>query len=275
MKQYALIPRLLEAPVALSRNRQAIVQQLLATQADDMMIFGPASQDERWGAEAITSNVSGVAIIAIKGILLPGASDGWWWGGATFYDDITAAIDMAVADETVRAIVLHINSPGGTVAGCFDTADRIHAAQTHKPVVAIVDEMACSAAYALACSAQSIVLPRTGEVGSIGVVWLHADITAMLADTGIKVTTFQTGEHKTDGYPTTPLTEQATTLIQADIDSLGQLFFDTVARNRGLTPDAVKAMQAAVFRGESAVKAGLADAVMPRDAAFLDLLAHL
>ncbi|MFT9016421.1 MAG: S49 family peptidase [Acetobacter sp.] len=275
MKQYALISRLLDAPVALSRNRQAIVQRLLAAQADDMMIFGPATQDERWGAEAITSNVSGVAVITISGILLPGSSDGWWWQTATFYDDITAAIEMAVADETVRAIVLHINSPGGTVAGCFDTADRIRAAHAQKPVVAIVDEMACSAAYALACSAQSIVLPRTGEVGSIGVVWLHADITGMLADAGIKVTTFQTGEHKTDGYPTTPLTEQATTLIQADIDSLGQLFFDTVARNRGLTPDAVKGMQAAVFRGEGAVEAGLADAVMPRDDAFRDLLAHL
>lgn len=275
MKQFSLTSHLMDAPVALKKNRLEMVRALLADRADDMMVFGPASQEERWGAEAITTNVSGVAIIAIKGILLPGSGDGWWWGGVTFYDDISAAIDLAAADETIRAIVLHINSPGGTVAGCFDTADRIYDARSKKPVVAIVDEMACSAAYALACAAQTIVLPRTGEVGSIGVVWLHADITQALTESGIKVTTFQTGEHKTDGYPTTPLTEEASKLIQTDIDALGKLFFYTVARNRGIAADAVQAMEATVFRGDKAVEAGLADAVMSRDAAFTDLLAHL
>nr|WP_025826142.1 S49 family peptidase [Acetobacter persici] len=141
--------------------------------------------------------------------------------------------------------------------------------------MAIVDEMACSAGYALASAAETITLPRTGEVGSIGVVSMHVDITGALEQDGIKVTTFQFGDRKTDGYPTTPLSDEAIKSQQADTDSLGALFVSTVARNRGLKPEAITDMQAAVYRGQLGVEAGLADAVMSRTDAFTDLLKNL
>ncbi|ANA14175.1 S49 family peptidase [Acetobacter oryzifermentans] len=275
MKQYAHTQALIGAPIALSSRKLDIVRGLLASGADDKMLFGPVDDNARYAAQSITENVSGIAVIAINGILLPGSSNGCWWLNATFYDDISNAINLATQDETVRGIVLHVNSPGGAVAGCFDTGDRIYAARESKPVIAIVDEQACSAAYALACSAEKIVLPRTGEVGSIGVVYLHADITKFLDETGIKVTTFQTGARKTDTYPTTPMSEDARKIIQNDIESMGKLFFETVARNRGLSAQDVQDMEAGLFYGQAAVSAGLADAVMSRDSAFLDFLAHL
>ena len=109
----------------------------------------------------------------------------------------------------------------------------------------------------------------------IGVVGMHVDITGMLDQAGIKVSTFQFGDQKTDSYPTTPITDAAAARFQADIDEMGELFVATVARNRGLSPDAVRATQAATFLGQHGVAAGLADAVMSADDAMMDVIASL
>lgn len=274
IRSMALTRRLLNRPLALSAQHAGILSSMLLKGGDDTMLFGPPDEWEQFAAQQITTRVDGVAIIKISGVLLPG-SGGYWWGGATFYDDISTAFDLAVNDGGVKAIVLHIDSPGGTVAGCFDVAEQIYQGRSKKPVVAIVDEMACSAGYALASAADTITLPRTGEVGSIGVVSMHVDITGALDQDGIKVTTFQFGDRKTDGYPTTPLSDEAAQLWQSDTDRLGDLFVSTVARNRGLEPDVIRDMQAAVYRGQLGVDAGLADAVMSRADAFTDLLKNL
>ncbi|MFE8872773.1 S49 family peptidase [Acetobacter persici] len=274
-RSMALTRQLLNRPLALSSDHAHILGGMLRNNGDDYMLFGPPSDLEQFIAQQMTTRVDNVAIIKISGILLPGGSGCWWWPGATFYDDIGMAFDVALQDESIKAIVLHIDSPGGTVAGCFDAAELIYQARSQKPIVAIVDEMACSAGYALASAAETITLPRTGEVGSIGVVSMHVDITGALEQDGIKVTTFQFGARKTDGYPTTPLSEEAIKAQQADTDRLGALFVSTVARNRGLKPEAITEMQAAVYRGQLGVEAGLADAVMSRTDAFTDLLKNL
>ncbi|KXV77205.1 serine peptidase [Acetobacter malorum] len=276
-RSMALTRQLLNRPLALSSHHADILSSMLLKGGDDVMLFGPPSDLEQFIVQQMTTRVDGVAIIKISGVLFPGSSNGfgWWWGGATFYDDISTAFDIALRDESIKAIVLHIDSPGGTVAGCFDTAEQIYQARSQKPIVAIVDEMACSAGYALASAADTITLPRTGEVGSIGVVSMHVDITGALEQDGIKVTTFQFGARKTDGYPTTPLSDEAVKSMQADTDQLGELFVSTVARNRGLKPEAITEMQAAVYRGQLGVDAGLADAVMSRTDAFTDLIKNL
>ncbi|KAA8387047.1 S49 family peptidase [Acetobacter tropicalis] len=276
-RSMALTRQLLNRPLALSARHADILSSMLLKGGDDVMLFGPANDLEQFIAQQMMTRVDNVAIIKISGVLLPGSSNGfgWWYAGATFYDDIGTAFDLAIKDEGVKAIVLHIDSPGGTVAGCFDTAEQIYLARSQKPIVAIVDEMACSSGYALASAAETITLPRTGEVGSIGVVSMHVDITGALEQDGIKVTTFQFGDRKTDGYPTTPLSDEAIKSQQADTDRLGDLFVSTVARNRGLKPEAIRDMQAAVYRGQLGVEAGLADAVMSRTDAFTDLLKNL
>ncbi|OUJ03194.1 serine peptidase [Acetobacter cibinongensis] len=271
----ALTRQIINRPLALSSSHAVLIRSMLLNAGDDAMLFGPPTEWQHFIAEQMLERVDDVAIIKVSGVLLPGSCDGWMWGGATFYDDIGTAFDLAVNDASIKCIVLHIDSPGGTVAGCFDLADRIYQARSVKPLVSIVDEMACSAAYALASATETITVPRTGEVGSIGVVKIHMDITGALESDGIKVTTFQFGDRKTDSYPTTPLSDEARGAIQADIDQLGELFVATVARNRGLKPDVVKAMQAQTYLGQSCVDAGLADAVMSRSDAFTDLLKNL
>lgn len=274
-RSMALTRQIINRPLALSSRQAVLIRAMLLNSGDDAMLFGPPTEWQQFVAEQMIERVDDVAIIKVSGVLLPGSCDGWMWGGATFYDDIGTAFDIAVNDASIKCIVLHIDSPGGTVAGCFDLADRIYQARSVKPLVSIVDEMACSAAYALASATQTITVPRTGYAGSIGVVTIHMDITAALESDGIKATTFQFGDRKTDLYPTTPLSEEARDAIQADIDQLGKLFVATVARNRGLKPDDVKAMQAQTYLGQSCVDAGLADAVMSRADAFTDLLKNL
>ena len=120
--------------------------------------------------------VDGIAVIEIAGTLV---HRGAWIGqssGMTSYEGIAAQLQAALADPGVRGIALDIDSFGGEVAGAFDLADRIRAARAQKPVHAFIAEHALSAGYVLASQADHIILPRTGAVGSIGVVALHTDM---------------------------------------------------------------------------------------------------
>ncbi len=215
--------------------------------------------------------VGGVAVLPIAGALVHGSGFGFGWG-ETQYGVIRTAFAAALEDAEVAAIALDVDSPGGEVSGCFDLVDTIYAARGVKPIHAICDEMACSAAYALASAADRVLVPRTGLVGSIGVIAFHADVTRALDAAGVKVTTLQFGARKADGAPTTPLTGAAQKRMQADVDAMGELFVATVARNRGLRARTVRDTEAGTFLGRDAVRAGLADAVMAPDDAFLALM---
>jgi ClpP class serine protease len=100
---------------------------------------------------------------------------------------------------------------------------------------------------------------------------MHVDITAALEKFGIKVTTIQFGDRKSDSYPTTPLSDTARERFQSDVDLMGEMFVDLVARNRGMAASKVRATQAGCFLGAAGVTAGLADDVLSPDEAFVSL----
>jgi len=214
--------------------------------------------------------VQGMAIVPVRGILVHETA--WWGWGETSYSSIARSIMTALQDNDVKTVALHINSPGGEVSGCFDLADVLYDLRGEKPIVAVVDEMAFSAAYALACCADEIYLPRTGGVGSVGVITMHLDITKMLEKSGILVTTVQYGDQKSDTYPTTPLSDDARARLQADVDLMGEMFVNLVARGRGIRASEVRDTQAGCFLGDEAVNVGFADAVMSVEQAFLDII---
>jgi len=205
--------------------------------------------------------VDGIAVIEIAGTLV---HRGAWIGqssGLTSYEGIAAQLQAAVADPGVRGIALDIDSFGGEVAGAFDLADRIRAARAQKPVHAFVAEHALSAGYVLASQADRIILPRTGAVGSIGVVALHTDMSGALDQKGIAVTLIHAGAHKLDANPYQPLPEAVHDQMQRELEVVRFLFAETVAAGRGdrLNHTAAIATEAAVFRGADAIAAGLAD----------------
>ncbi len=234
-----------------------------------ILINGLAAQQRRDGQMPFTM-ADGIAVIEVSGVLVHRGS---WIGqssGQTSYEGIAAQVAAAVADPAVRGIALEIDSFGGEVAGVFDLADAVRAAQAAKPVWAFVAEHALSAGYALASQAGRIILPRTGSVGSIGVVVMHADFSGRLSDDGVTVTLIHSGAHKVDGNPYEPLPDPVRARIQAEIDGLRTLFAETVAAGRGRRLDAAAALatEAECYRGADAVAAGLADEVSDPASAF-------
>lgn len=234
-----------------------------------ILTTGLADQYQRDGQTPFAM-VDSVAVIEVSGVLV---HRGAWIGqssGQTSYEGIAAQLGAAASDPAVRGIALEIDSFGGEVAGVFDLADAIRKARTAKPVWAFVAEHAFSAGYALASQANRIILPRTGAVGSIGVVVMHADLTGQLSDAGVTVTLIHSGAHKVDGNPYAPLPDPVRARIQAEIDSIRTLFAQTVAAGRGrrLTADAALATEAECYRGTDAVAVGLADEVCDPASAF-------
>ena len=205
----------------------------------------------------------GIAIIPVTGTLVNRSSYLAAASGLTSYGEIGDAIEAAANDPLVRGIVLDIDSPGGEVGGLFDLVERIGAIreQTGKPIHALANEAALSAAYAIACAADSIAITQTAEIGSIGVVAIHVDESAADARAGLAWSFVHAGERKVDGNSHEPLSNRARADIQADVDALYERFVSLVARNRRLSTEAVRATEAGVYRGALAVKAGLADQI--------------
>lgn len=255
-------PRILGRRVELA-DGEDMLDGIAHLPARTSILAGGLTERLRQHGDAPYPVVDGIAVIEIAGVLI---HRGGWIGqssGQTSYEGIAAQIEAAASDPAVRGLALEIDSFGGEVAGVFDLADRIRAIRGSKPVWAFVAEHAFSAGYALASQADRILLPRTGALGSIGVVVLHADLSSQLDQDGVRVTLIHSGRHKVDGNPYQPLPEGVQDDIQREIDVLRFLFAETVAAGRSgqLSQEAALATEAATFRGTEAVAAGLADEV--------------
>lgn len=225
------------------------------------------------GNQRIPQLQEGVAVIPVHGVLTYRGDDifSWLFGG-TAYDEIRAQFRSALSDPAVKAIIFDIDSPGGEAAGVFDLVDEIYQARGIKPIYAAANEAAYSAAYAIASAADTIYVPRTGRLGSIGVIAMHVDQSKWDENIGVRYTPIFAGARKNDFTPHEPLSAEAKAAGQAMVDEVYGLFVRTVARNRGMTPGEVRSTEAALYQGENAVDAGLADAVMSWDRAVADIV---
>ena len=172
-------------------------------------------------------------------------------------------MDMALDNGNVKAILLRIDSPGGTVDGCKELADFLATAGQAKPVYAYVDGQATSAAYWIASTAKHIAAPETATVGSIGIRTLHADWSAWNEKAGIKYTHITAGDYKAAGNEDSPLDEGSLGYIRSQLQAIWDIFTRDVALNRGIGQQSVKNQQAKVFLADEAKGLGLVDAVVP------------
>ncbi|MEP2533559.1 S49 family peptidase [Shimia sp.] len=202
----------------------------------------------------------GVLTVPVQGVLM-GRFTYAFGGWLTGYDYVLRAVQRGVEDSNVVEIVLDVNSPGGYVPGCFECADGLYALRGEKPIRAFVDSVAASAAYAVASSADSINVVRTGLVGSIGVLAAHTEVSKSLENRGVTVSLIHAGDEKVHAHPAIPLSKKARKRMQARVDNSYGIFVATVARNRDLDEGAVRGTEAAVFLSHEAVENGLADAV--------------
>jgi signal peptide peptidase SppA len=278
-----LSQRVFNVPIALHPAKAEVIIAALADRLGVARLFdyegrpmalAPALSEEREPVRGYEM-VAGVAVIPVVGTLVAKLGTLRPYSGMTGYDGIRTNITTALHDGLVEAIVLDIDSPGGECAGLFDLVDLIAEARNQKPVRAILSEEAYSAAYAIASATDRISIPRTGGAGSVGVICMHVDWSRALDGAGATVTLIRYGDRKAEGNEYEPLSDAAHAAIQANVDTMGELFVRTVATNRNLTLAAVRVTQAATFMGQEAVTAGLADAVEAPDAAFQALLNDL
>lgn len=283
--------RIFGVPLAIHAMKGKVIAQALASRfnIDSIEFDGGApvvirplafdqedEQDfEREAPEVGYDVVQGVAVVPVSGTLVHKSSSLRPFSGMLGYNAIRHNYLTALEDDSIRAIVMACDSPGGEVSGCFDLVDLIYETRGRKPVWAILDDMAYSACYAIASACDAVTVPRTGGTGSVGVICMHAEYSKAIKGAGIEVTIFQYGDRKADGNEFNPLSKEARARLQGDVDTMGDLFVETVARNRGMAVAKVKATQATTYMGASGVDVGFADAVMAPDEAFRTLLAEL
>ena len=220
---------------------------------------GDRAEDAPWNSYKVDN---GVALIPVMGALIPRGAFAGPLYGVTSYEGLRSELKRAVEDPGVQSIALMIDSPGGYVSGVDATAAAIKTAGESKPVTAYVQGMACSAAYWLASACKEIVASPLAELGSIGVVQAHIDMSKMLDDFGIKVTLLHAGAHKVDGNPYEPLSERVKTEMTQRLEDLRMAFAEGVASGRpSLTVAAVLATEADTYFGDEVVKRGLADRI--------------
>lgn len=208
--------------------------------------------------------IDGVAVLPVSGSLVHKYGYLRPASGMTGYDGIMLRAQDALSDPQVKGILLDNHTPGGEVSGCFDTTEslRAQAEAAGKPIWSLCYDMNCSAGMALASAASRRLITQTGYAGSVGVVMAHASYEDHLEQEGIKVTLIHSGAHKTDGNPYEDLPTEVLERFQSDTDTLRQQFAALVARNLGMTTEAVLATEAAIYRGQAAIDVGFADALV-------------
>jgi signal peptide peptidase SppA len=204
----------------------------------------------------------GVGVLGVYGALL----QRWAFDMATCesfasYEVLRYQLDQMQADPDVQAILLEFDSPGGEVAGNFELAGHMQRARGGKPMWAIANEGAYSAAYSLAASTDRIVVPQAGSVGSIGVVMVHVDQSKRDERMGLAYTFIYAGQRKVDFNSHAPLSDKAKALATAEVVRLYDMFVGHVATARALDVQAVRDTEAGVFAANDAKALGLVDAV--------------
>ncbi len=212
------------------------------------------SQSARGGA---------IARIEVYGVIEQ-RSDFWsdMFGGVGL-DRVRAEFHAALVDPDVKGILLDIDSPGGVVAGTPELAREIRAARGQKPILAVANTVAASAAYYLGAQADEFSVTPSGQVGSIGVVYLHTDLTGMAEKQGVSFRLFRSQPRKADANPYESLSEEAAADIQSKVDSYDAMFVADVAAGRGVSEDRVRSGygQGRMFLATEALAAGLVDRV--------------
>ncbi len=185
--------------------------------------------------------------------------------GGTSSELITKQLRAMLNDDSVKAIILDINSPGGVARSIEEVGNEIYEARGIKPIVAQINTCAASAAYWIAAQAEEIIVSPSGQGGSIGVYTIHEDISEMLAKEGIKETLIYSGEFKVLGNSFEPLSEEAKTEMQRRVDELAASFVRNVARGRGVTLKQVSESfgQGLMFSASEMLDRGMADSIAP------------
>ena len=277
-----LLPKVCQAvfnePWALKPETYATICGLVRTRANG----GKLTEEEiesRIGAAHTRRGAArngAVAVLPLYGVIGQRMNLMMNMSGGTSTELFGKAFHEAVADPAIGAVVIAIDSPGGSVFGVAELWQTIMDARGGKPIVAVADSVAASAAYWIASAADEIVVTPGGEVGSIGVLAAHEDLSGAQEREGIKTTLVSAGKKKVLGNPFEPLSDEAKEGIQEKVDAYYSMFTNAVARGRGVGASEVRngfGEGGTVLAGE-AVKLGMADRIGTLDSTVQRLLGN-
>lgn len=220
-------------------------------------------------------NISGkVVTIPLHGFISHKATIWSALGFETSSETFGMWMDSLVNNGDVGAIVIDVDSPGGTALGLSGVSDKIFNLRGKKPIIAVVNDLMASAAYFIGSAADEIVSDPDALTGSIGTISVHMDFSQFLENAGIKPTIITSGKFKGEGNPFEPLTDEAKEDMQRMVDDFGASFVEAVARNRGTTVADVKQNfgQGRVFRATKAKSIGMIDRIATMENVIRDLL---
>lgn len=264
----------LATPWALQPERLSAYAAVLARRYAGRMQAGGMDEDDHGAplkpvaaAPTRTGGRTGaVAVIPVVGAIMQRANAmREMCDGGTSTQNISKALREALADETVGSIVLDIDSPGGSVYGIAELAAEIRGAG--KPVLAVANSLAASAAYWLGCAAREFYCTPGGEVGSIGVWMAHEDWSRALEEAGVRTTLISAGKYKVEGNPYGPLEADAREFMQSRTDDYYAAFTRDVAKGRSVTVEQVRTGmgQGRVLGASQAKTENMIDGVMTFD----------
>ncbi len=265
MKYENIVRTISETPWAIMPGKLAQIVEVVNLRASGVEL----SEEEiaaRIGArhdERHVPQAGAVAVLPLIGVISQRMNMFMETSGGTSTELFGAAFRQMVADPSVGTIVIDVDSPGGSVSGVPELAQEIFKARGSKPIIAVANSLAASAAYWIATAADELVVTPSSLVGSIGVLSVHEDWSKMLEMKGVDHTIIQAGRFKSEGNPFEPLSDEARADIQKKVDTYYDMFVTGVAHHRGATKTTVLADfgQGRVFNAEEAVALGMADRI--------------
>ena len=244
MKRHLLIAEFLSTPWALMPERihaaAGVLHRWAAGKSPEANVLERIAADREARDSRREANgraVTGsIAVLPLYGLLTQRGNmmDDISGPGSTSTQLFAQAFREAVAEDTVGAILIDIDSPGGSVYGTYELAAEILQARNSKPVCAIANSLAASAAYWIGSAASELYVTPGGEVGSIGVYQIHTDNSRMLDQEGVTPTLISAGKYKTEGNPFQPLDEEALSFMQSRVDDYYDAFVRGVAKARNV-----------------------------------------
>lgn len=266
-----LIRAILARPWAIDRDSiaWAAIMEVLALRAASQVLsldeiearLAAAQNGPRAGSNGRPRG--NVALIPVYGVISPRTSMFARASGGTSAEAIGAAFGQAMADPAVDGIVFDVDSPGGVVEGIAELAAEIRGARGVKPIAAVANHTAASAAYWPFAGVDEFVATPSALVGSIGIFTAHDDLTEAMAKVGVKRTVISAGKYKAEGVLGTSLSEDALVAVQGMVDHFyGQMTSD-IAKGRGVPVDSVRSGfgEGRIVTADKAVALGMVDRI--------------
>lgn len=264
MKYGHILSALAEHPWAITHQKFAEIVELLEFRANGGILSDEQIQARIGGGQKPQTDVRGsVAVVPLHGAIYPRANMMTEISGGVSLDVLTGQMAQLMADPSVGSIVLDVDSPGGSVVGVQEFAEKLRAWRRQKPITAVANHLMASAAAWIGMNASEVVASKSAGVGSVGVYMTHVDRSKAYEQAGVKVRILSAGKHKAEGHDHEPLSAEAEAHLMERINEVYGWMVRDIAKGRGVSPERVRGGygEGRVLGADKALAEGMIDRI--------------